>query len=141
MSATKILRGQVIAIAAVVLITQWAATQWVAWKLGYQPQLGQPWFEIVHGVPIYLPVAFFWCWYAHDAYAPEVFVEGAYIAASGGFLSITVAMALSIWRAREVRNAATYGSARWANAPEIHAAGLTAPDAVMLGKFAPLSPA
>jgi type IV secretion system protein VirD4 len=123
------------AIVAVLLITQWAATQWVAWKLGYQPQLGQPWFEIVHGVPIYVPVAFFWWWYAYDAYAPEVFVEGAYIAASGGFLSITVAMALSVWRARETRDAATYGSARWATASEIRAAGLTAPDGVVLGKF------
>jgi hypothetical protein len=57
----------------------WAATQWVAWKLGYQPQLGQPWFELTSGVPVYLPPAFFWWWYAYDAYAPDVFVEGAYI--------------------------------------------------------------
>jgi hypothetical protein len=42
-------------------------------------------------VPIYFPVAFFWWSYA---YAPEVFVEGAYIAASGGILSIAVAIAL-----------------------------------------------
>ena len=46
MSATKILWGQIIVIFLVVLITMWAATQWVAWKLGYQPQLGQPWFEV-----------------------------------------------------------------------------------------------
>jgi len=35
----------------------WAATQWVAWRFGYQPQLGQPWFELVGGVPVYLPPA------------------------------------------------------------------------------------
>ena len=31
---------------SIVLATMWAATQWTAWRLGYQPQLGQPWFEL-----------------------------------------------------------------------------------------------
>ena len=135
MSATKILWGQIIIVFAVVLITMWAATQWVAWKLGFQPQLGHPWFELTPGVPIYLPPAFFWWWYAYDAYAPHVFVEGAYIAASGGFISIVVAVGMSVWRAREAKTAATYGSARWATPSEIRAAGLAAPDGVVLGRF------
>jgi len=135
MSATKILWGQIIVVLAIVLVTTWAATQWVAWKLGYQPQLGQPWFELISGVPIYFPPAFFWWWYAYDAYAPAVFVEGAYIASSGGFISIGVAIAMSAWRAREVKTAATYGSARWATRQEIRAAGLAAPDGVVLGRF------
>jgi type IV secretion system protein VirD4 len=136
MSATKILWEQIVVVFAIVLVTMWAATQWVAWKLGFQPQLGHPWFEVVSGVPIYLPPSFFWWWYAYDAYAPEVFVEGAYIAASGGFISIAVAVTMSVWRAREAKTAATYGSARWATHSEIRAAGLTAPDGVVLGKFA-----
>ena len=86
----------------------WAATQWVAWKLGFEPQLGYPWFELTSGAPIYLPPAFFWWWYAYDAYASDVFVEGAYIAASGGFISIAVAIGMSVWRAREAKTAATY---------------------------------
>jgi type IV secretion system protein VirD4 len=135
MSATRILWGQILVVLAIVLATTWGATQWVAWKLGYQPQLGQPWFEIATGVPVYLPPSFFWWWYAYDAYAPHVFVEGAYIAASGGFISIAVAIAMSVWRAREARTAATYGSARWAIPSEIRAAGLTAPDGVVLGQF------
>ncbi|KJC40155.1 conjugal transfer protein TraG [Bradyrhizobium sp. LTSP849] len=135
MSATKILWGQIIVVFAIVLVTMWAATQWVAWKLGYQPQLGQPWFELVPGVPVYLPPAFFWWWYAYDAYAPQVFVEGAYIAASGGFISAAAAIGMSVWRAREAKIAATYGSARWASPIEIRAAGLAAPDGVVLGKF------
>ena len=114
MSASRILWGQILVVLAIVLVTMWAATQWVAWKLGYQPQLGQPWFEITSGVPVYLPPSFFWWWYAYDAYAPDVFVEGAYIAASGGFIAIVVAVAMSVWRAREAKTAATYGSARWA---------------------------
>ena len=59
MSATKILWGQIIVVFAIVLVTTWAATQWVAWKLGYQPQLGKPWFELLPGVSVYLPPAFF----------------------------------------------------------------------------------
>lgn len=135
MSATKILWGQIVVVVAIVLVTTWAATQWVAWKLGYQPQLGHPWFELAPGIPVYLPPAFFWWWYAYDAYAPHVFVEGAYIAASGGFFSIAAAIAMSVWRAREAKVAATYGSARWATASEVRAAGLAAPDGVVLGQF------
>jgi type IV secretion system protein VirD4 len=135
MSATKILWGQIIVVVAIVLVAMWAATQWVAWKLGYQPQLGQPWFELVPGVPIYLPPAFFWWWYAYDAYAPHVFVEGAYIAASGGIISIAAAIGMSVWRAREAKIAATYGSARWATSSEARVAGLVAPDGVVLGRL------
>jgi type IV secretion system protein VirD4 len=134
MSATRILWGQILVVLAIVLTTTWAATQWVAWNLGYQPQLGQPWFEIA-SVPVYLPPSFFWWWYAYDAYAPGVFVEGAYIAASGGFISIAVAIGMSVWRAREAKVAATYGSARWAMPAEIRAAGLAAADGVILGQF------
>src|SRR5258707_5199086 len=135
MSATRILWGHILAVLAIVLFTMWAATQWVAWRLGFQPQLGHPWFELTSGVPVYLPPSFFWWWYAYDAYAPHVFVEGAYIAASGGFISIAVAIAMSVWRAREAKIAATYGSARCAISSEIRAAGLTSPDGVVLGRF------
>ena len=135
MSASRILWGQIFAILAIVLVTIWASTQWVAWRLGYQAQLGSPWFEIASGAPVYWPLSFFWWWYVFDAYAPDVFVEGAYIAASGGVLAIVVAVAMSVWRAREARTAATYGSARWATHHEIRAAGLTTPDGVVLGKF------
>ena len=135
MSATKILWGQVLIVFAIVLTTTWAATQWVAWKLGFQSQLGQPWFELVQSVPVYLPPAFFWWWYAYDAYAPHVFVEGAIIAASGGFLSIAVAIGMSVWRAQEAKCAETYGSAKWATEAEVGAAGLLAADGVVLGRL------
>ena len=109
MSATKILWGQVITVFAIVLLAIWSATEWTAWHLGFQPQLGHPWFEFLH-FPFYLPPAFFWWWYAYDAYAPHVFVEGAYIAASGGFISIAVAIGMSVWRAL-VRAVSEGGSA------------------------------
>ncbi len=134
MSATKILWGQILVVSLIVLATTWAATQWTAWQLGFQPQLGRPWFELF-GWPIYYPPAFFWWWYFYDAYAPHVFVEGAYIAASGGFIAIAVAIGMSVWRAREAKNVETYGSARWARADEVRAAGLLGPDGVVIGKF------
>jgi type IV secretion system protein VirD4 len=135
LSATKILWGQITAVFAIVLVALWAATQWTAWRLGYQPQLGAPWFEVPPGVPVYLPPAFFWWWYAYDAYAPRVFVEGACIAASGGFVSIAVAIAMSVWRAREAKNVVTYGSARWATMREARGAGLLGADGAVLGRL------
>lgn len=92
--------GQTCLVLGIVLLTMWAATQWVAWKLGFQSRLGPPWFELMGGIPIYLPPAFFWWWYAYDAYALGIFLQGACIAASGGVISIIVAFAMSIWRAR-----------------------------------------
>src|SRR5260370_39037625 len=127
--------GQITVVVAIVLITVWGATQWTAWRLGYHPQLGRPWFELWRGAPVYLPPAFFWWWYAYDAYAPRIFIEGACIAASGGFISIAVAIGMSVWRAREAKNVATYGTARWATPREVRAARLLGPAGVVLGRF------
>lgn len=134
MSGTKILWGQILAVFTIVLLTTWSATEWTAWHLGFQAQLGQPWF-LVLGFPFYLPPAFFWWWFAYDAYAPEIFVQGAYIAVSGGFIAMAVAIAMAVWRAREVKNVETYGSARWAERQEIRKAGLLGADGVLLGKL------
>ncbi|MCQ4158532.1 conjugal transfer protein TraG [Roseomonas sp. GC11] len=134
MSATKILWGQILTVFAIVLLTTWGATQWTAYRLGFQPQLGPPWFMLGHW-PIYYPWSFFPWWYFYDAYAPPIFVEGAYIAASGGFISIAVAIGMSVWRAREAKNAETFGSARWARHDEVRGAGLLGEDGVVLGKF------
>jgi type IV secretion system protein VirD4 len=134
MSATRILWGQILIVCAIVLATIWSATQWTAWRLAFQPELGLPWF-LVGTYRLYHPPAFFWWWYHFDAYAPEIFVEGAVIAASGGFASIAVAIGMSVHRAREAKNVVTYGSARWATAEEVRQAGLVEPDGVLLGKF------
>ncbi|MFD2428022.1 conjugal transfer protein TraG [Sphingobium scionense] len=134
MSATKILWGQITIVFLIVLITTWGATQYVAWQLGFQAQLGAPWFRLL-GVPVYFPPAFFAWWFSYDAYAPEIFTNGAFIAASGGFISIAVATLMSVWRAREAKNVETYGSARWAEKGEVKAAGLLGPDGVVLGKL------
>jgi type IV secretion system protein VirD4 len=134
MNATKILWGQILIVSAIAVAAIWGATQWAAWNLAFQPELGPSWFNLM-GLPLYPPPAFFWWWFSFDAYAPHIFVTAAYIAASGGLLSVAVSIAMSVWRAREARSAQTYGSARWATAAEIKKAGLLGPDGVVLGKF------
>jgi type IV secretory pathway TraG/TraD family ATPase VirD4 len=98
--ATKILWGQIIIVFLIVLVMMWAATQWTAWRLGFQPELGQPWFELIGGFPVYLPPAFFWWWFEFGAYAPKIFVQGGYIAASGGLIAATVAIGMSVRRSQ-----------------------------------------
>ena len=132
--ATTILWGQILIVGLVALLFVWAATQWTAWRLGFLPELGEPWFSLF-GWPVYIPPAFFWWWYWYDAYAPRVFVEGAIIAGAGGIVSVLVAIFLSILRAREASDITTYGSARWAETKDVAAAGLLKPDGVVLGRF------
>ena len=134
MSATRILWGQLLLVSIVVLGFLWAATEWTAWHLAYQPQLGPAWF-MIGGFPIYQPLAFFIWWFKFDAHAPVIFMQGACIAASGGIAAVVIAIVLSVWRAREAQHVTTYGSARWADAREIRRAGLLGPDGVVLGRF------
>ena len=134
MRGGRILWGQIAVVFTIVLVTTWGATEWVAWRLGFQPQLGAPWFEIL-GWPVYLPPSLAWWWFSFDAYAPTIFVEGAFVAASGGLIAIAAAILMSIIRAREARGVATYGSARWAEDREIRSAGLLGPDGVVLGRY------
>ncbi|TPK95305.1 MULTISPECIES: conjugal transfer protein TraG [unclassified Mesorhizobium] len=134
MSATRILWGQILTVLTIVVLATWSATQWTAWRLGFQAQLGASWFEF-GGWPLYPPPAFFWWWYFYDAYAPSIFYEGAAIAASGSFIAIAVAIAMSVWRSREPKDAHTYGTARWATRDEIATAGLLGHDGVVLGRL------
>ena len=54
MSATKILWGPILVVILIVVTTTWVATQWTAWRLGFQPQLGEAWIRVA-GVPLYAP--------------------------------------------------------------------------------------
>ncbi|MEL6295065.1 MAG: conjugal transfer protein TraG [Pseudomonadota bacterium] len=132
--ATKILWGQIIIVSIVALLFVWAATQWVAFRLGFQPQLGAP-LTALFGLPIYRPWQVFTWWYWYDAYAPRVFMEGAAIAGAGGIAAFAVAIFLSVLQAREASEVTTYGSARWASPKDITDAGLFAVDGVVLGRL------
>ena len=134
MNATKILWGQLLIVSFTVLAFVWSATEWVAWKLAFQPELGRPLLKLF-GLPIYQPPAFFWWWFAYDAYARDIFIRGSYIAASGGIAAVVVAVGMSVWRAREAKRVTTYGSARWAEAADVKGASLLGADGVLLGRW------
>ncbi|MDP1743088.1 conjugal transfer protein TraG [Polaromonas sp.] len=132
--STGVMFGQVAVVLGVTLGGIWGATQWAAAALGYQSRLGLPWFDLF-GIPIYHPWRLFEWWYFFDAYAPGVFLRGGIIAASSGLLATGAAITMAVWRSRIMKRVTTYGSARWADAEEIRAAGLTQPAGVFLGRL------
>ena len=135
MSGTKVMWAQLAVVSLLMLAAVWAATQWCAWRLGFQPELGAP-MALWGGLPVYPPLAFFWWWFSFDAYAPGIFLEGALIITCGVAAAVVVSIAMSVWRARESRNVTTYGSARWARPGDIGRAGLLAGGGVVLGRVA-----
>ncbi|MEN6539195.1 MAG: IncP-type conjugal transfer protein TraG, partial [Mizugakiibacter sp.] len=132
MNGTSVLFGQILVVVSIVVAGTWAATQWTAAHLGYQLRLGAPWFDLF-GMPFYHPWRLFEWWYWYDAYAPRLFLKGGTIAATSGFTAAFIAIGMSVWRARQSRRVATYGTARWAEAKEIRKAGLTGTAGVFLG--------
>ena len=134
MTPTRLLIGQIIVVFFIVVAGIWFATEWAAWKLAWQPELGLPWF-IVGRWPIYRPWAIFPWWYHFDAYAPHIFDRAGAIAGASGFIGCGAAIAGSLWRARQARNVTTYGSARWARPQEVERAGLHRDAGVFLGKL------
>lgn len=133
MTGARILWGQLLIVSGIITAGVWTATAWTAWRLGFQPELGAPWFTVGEA-PVYPPPAFWW-WFAFDAYAPAVFLEGAWIATGGVALAVAAAFALALARARERHATTTYGSARWAGLREVRAAGLLGADGVVLGRY------
>jgi type IV secretion system protein VirD4 len=125
MTPTKLLIGQILVVLAIVIAGVWAATQWAAAMLAYQPQLGHPWFTLF-GTPVFRPWAIFSWWYHYDAYAPHVFDKAGTLAGASGFVGCAAAIFGSLWRARQQRHVTTYGSARWAEVREIERAGCSA---------------
>ena len=136
MTPTKLLVGQALLVFAIVIATLWFATQWAAARLGYQPELGVPWFRLA-AYPTYYPWRLFEWWYAFDAYAPRLFNQAGAIAAGGGIAGIIVAVIGSLWRARQNRLVTTYGSSRWATQREVLEASLFHASGVFLGRLGP----
>ncbi len=134
MTPTKLLIGQILIVFAIVIGALWGATQWTAAQLGYQPRLGPDWFSVAD-YPVYFPWRLFEWWYAFEPYAPHVFSQAGLVAASGGVFGVLVAIAGSLWRARQSRLVTTYGSARWAGDTDINRAGLFGTSGVFLGAF------
>src|SRR3546814_9734830 len=91
MTPTKLLIGQIIVVFAIVIAGLWAATQWAAAMLAYQPQLGLPWFTLFH-TPVYQPWAIFPWWCRYDAYAPHIFDKAGALAGASGFVGCAAAI-------------------------------------------------
>jgi type IV secretion system protein VirD4 len=136
MTPTKLLIGQIGIVFAIMMLGVWAATQWAAAMLGYQSELGEPWFVAEHW-PVYRPWSLFAWWFHYEAYAPGVFNRAGALAAASGFLGCGAAVCGSLWRARQVGHVTTYGSARWATEREIASAGLFGDAGVFLGRMGP----
>ena len=134
MTPTKLLYGQIVITFAIVIGAVWGATQWAAVQLGHQPGLGPAWITIAD-YRIYPPWRLFEWWYAYEAYAPSVFNKAGAIAAGGGIIGVIVAIAGSLWRARQNQLVTTYGSSRWASKDEISKSGLFDPKGVFLGRL------
>ena len=131
--STGVLVGQVLLVFAIALLGVGGATQWTAHALDFQARLGEPWF-VLFSTPIYHPWRLFEWWYLFNPYAPDVFLRGGAIAASGGVASAVVAVSASVWRARQSKLVTTYGSARWADHSDVAAAGLLTSAGVFLGR-------
>ncbi len=134
MTPTKLLIGQILIVFAIVILGVWAATQWAAAMLGYQPELGRP-VLFIGDMPLYRPWDLFPWWYHFEAYAPHVFDKAGSLAAASGFFGCGAAIFGSLWRARQKGLVTTYGSARWAKEREIDAFGLRGDKGVFLGKL------
>lgn len=134
MTPTKFLIGQFLLTLFLILLSTWAATQWTAQQLAFQPRLGLPWF-FSGDYPVYRPWRLFQWWYAYDAYAPDIFARGGVIASLGGVAGIVMAVIASINRARQDKASTTYGSARWPNLRDVERAGLLRDAGVVLGRL------
>ena len=134
MTPTKLLIGQILIVLAIILLGVWGSTQWAASMLGYQPELGPAWFRLCD-LPAYRPWSLFVWWYHFEAYAPEVFDRAGALAGTSGFFGCAAAIGGSLWRARQAGNVTTYGSARWATAKEVTAAGMLRDRGVLLGQL------
>lgn len=96
----KILIGQVSIVFILIVLTNWAATQWAAYQFEYQTALGYPWF-FLGDYPVYKPWRLFQWWYAYEAYAPDIFARAGLIAVSGGLIGILAAVIGSVIRSRD----------------------------------------
>lgn len=134
MTDHRMLGVQMASATLLTILCLWAATQWAAAMLGYQPALGTSWFDVV-GTKIYAPWQLFSWWLTFDNEAPDVFARAGAAAAVGGLASGAIALGGAARRASRKNPATTYGSARWADASDIKTANLFADRGIILGLY------
>ena len=129
---TVVLQGTIAVVLSVTSL--WAATQWAASMLAYQPALGPALVDLPI-VKLYAPWQLFTWWLAFDTQAPGVFLPAGAVAALGGVLSGAFAIGGTARRARRRSRPTTYGSARWADFADINKARLLRDRGVVLGLY------
>lgn len=122
-------------ISGVLIITLgvWGATQYCAYELGYQENLGDPWF-ILFGYPVYIPWRVFEWTYYYEVYARGVFAT-SYLFIYGSFaIEAILLVYIAVWRARRNKAGDAYGTARWSTEKELKEAGLFAGEGIVIGQ-------
>ena len=111
------------------LLTNWAATEYIAMRFEYQPALGYPLFQVGH-TPVYPPFAWFlWGLHnitSHDPAVRRPLGEGIVILFFGCAVSIFLYFGANSLRSRRLSANAEHlhGSARWATEKDIRETGL-----------------
>ncbi|MCX6593142.1 MAG: type IV secretory system conjugative DNA transfer family protein [Acidobacteria bacterium] len=111
------------------LITNAAATQFIAARFRYQPALGAP-IVVVQGIAVYQPFRWaWWVWKHGSSLKPEVrqpILLGALIVVGGASGTIAMVYAMNIRRTRKLsaNTEDIHGSARWAEPEDIQSTGL-----------------
>jgi type IV secretion system protein VirD4 len=134
MTSAQVYSLQVGIAVLLVLSSLWAATQWAAAMLAYQPALGAAWLDLL-GIKIYAPWNLFRWWLAFEQQAPDVFSRAGAIAALGGLAGGAVAIGGAARRASRKVQPTTYGSPRWAEAADVRRANLLGERGIVLGLF------
>lgn len=106
-----------------IVVSVWGTTQYVGYALGYQQQLGHPWFWVAN-IPVYFPWSwFFWAYY-FEPYAPWVFSTASWITYGSFFSMFAIMILLAARRARRTKNSGAYGTAQWASMKELRNSGI-----------------
>jgi type IV secretion system protein VirD4 len=109
------------------------ATEYVAYKLGFNACLGVPVARFI--IPFYNPLAIIgWTIKYYHKYA-AVFDVALYICASGLLSGLLIMGLVSIILLRHSKVTDTHGTARWACTKEVKAMGFNQKKGVILGKF------
>lgn len=106
------------------------ATQYVAYKLGFNASLGTPIIEWI--IPWYSPLMIIKWLIKYYYGVPLIFKTALYIVVIGTFSGIVLIAHLSIFFNQVSNN---YGTARWALKKEIKLMGFNNQEGVVLGKF------
>lgn len=137
-SAAGVMTQTIVVLLLITMTACWAATQYAAWKLAFQPSLGEPLLAFSNGFKIYTPVDFF-IWlvkFGHVEGTEQAFTGGEWILASLHFLFVP-AIWMAVRRAKKFGgNSTLHGSARWANKEDIHNATLLRRPLTALQRFA-----